>query len=170
MLTLIIETSTEKSSIILADKGKPIAVKRLTGGPELSKNLALDVKELLDGRIPKRVAVGCGPGSYTGVRVGAALGKALAYGWGAELKGFCSLEAFGPGNVLVDARSGGFYALIDGKASLVQPKEISGHFGSPHSALIKKRFDGDVQEREVNVERLSSLKFTEFMIEYCSSP
>lgn len=90
MLILIIETSSEKGALILTDKDAPIASQILPGGPALSKCLALEVKNFLGGRIPNLIAVGTGPGSYTGIRVGAALAKGLAYGWGIPLIGFCS--------------------------------------------------------------------------------
>lgn len=39
------------------------------------------------------VVVGVGPGPFTGLRVGLALGHALAEGWGKPLHGICSLDS-----------------------------------------------------------------------------
>lgn len=143
MTTLILETSSEKGCLVLSDKGVPISFRPLPGGPELSKCLALEVNQFLNGITPDLVAVGTGPGSYTGIRVGAALAKALAYGWKVPLIGFCSLKAFGPGPVLVDARMGGFYALIGEKPALISPSDPSlqnlPSISSPHPELIQKR-------------------------------
>lgn len=96
MSGLIFETSTEKGLIALSLGGNLIAAKPLAGGPELSKTLALEVKNLLTLHSfqPEFIAVGTGPGSYTGIRVGAALAKSLAFGWNIPLFGFCSLKAF----------------------------------------------------------------------------
>ncbi|MCY3002189.1 MAG: tRNA (adenosine(37)-N6)-threonylcarbamoyltransferase complex dimerization subunit type 1 TsaB [Planctomycetota bacterium] len=63
------------------------------------------------------IVVGLGPGSYTGLRVGAATGIGLARGSGAVLLGVPSLEALAlgalqpgeVGQVLLDARSGELY-------------------------------------------------------------
>jgi tRNA threonylcarbamoyl adenosine modification protein YeaZ len=143
MLILTIETSSEKSCLLLSDKDQPLAFKALPGGTGLSRNLALEVKNILQSKQPDLIAVGTGPGSYTGIRVGAALAKALAYGWNIPLMGFCSLKAFGPPPVLVDARMGGFYALLDSTPQLLSPTDpklqtlVEIH--SPHPSVIQKR-------------------------------
>jgi tRNA threonylcarbamoyl adenosine modification protein YeaZ len=150
MLGLVLETSTEKGLIALV-KGKiAIASKPLLGGPELSKSLALEVKNLLNAARPDFIAIGTGPGSYTGVRVGAALAKALSFAWRIPLVGFCSLQAFAPNlstPVLVDARMGGFYVLkqFDKPPLILTPGDAEIAFrgapllASPHPALIQKR-------------------------------
>ncbi|MGB7978555.1 MAG: tRNA (adenosine(37)-N6)-threonylcarbamoyltransferase complex dimerization subunit type 1 TsaB [Chlamydiales bacterium] len=142
MLVLILETSSEKGFIILADKDTPVRARALPGGPELSRVLAKEVYSLLDGLQPELIAVGTGPGSYTGVRVGVALAQGLSYGWGVPLLGFCSLRIFGPPPVLVDARSGKFYAWIETGPSLISSDDPLlqqlPQIRSPHPALIRK--------------------------------
>lgn len=171
MKTLILETSTEKSCLIFADGSVPLRFKRLSGGPELSKNLAVEAKLLLQGDSAELVAVGTGPGSFTGIRVGAALAKALSYGWKVPLLGFCSLKAFGPFPVLVDARMGGFYALFDQKPELISPADPAlqniPHIASPHPELIQKRLKINAvwHETEPDPERLSELVYRQFLEE-----
>lgn len=169
MFSLIIESSTEKGCIILAENDTPIVFKPLPAGPALSRSLALEVNELVKGRKVDCVAVGTGPGSYTGIRVGAALAKALAYGWKVPLIGFCSLEAFGPKPVLVDAKSGGFYAFLEETPLLLDPTDPKlhgfSHFRSPHPEMIKKRLGAKsfVEEADVDPERLAKLVYEQFL-------
>jgi tRNA threonylcarbamoyl adenosine modification protein YeaZ len=176
MLTLILETSNEKGCLILAEGETPIAVKTLPSGPELSKRLALEVQNLIAEHKAtlQLIAVGTGPGSYTGIRVGAALAKTLSYGWGIPLIGFCSLKGFAPPvlepfAVLVDARMGGFYALLDGQATLISPTDprllTIPHIASPHPELIKKRFNSAAtwHETEPNPALLAKACFKQFL-------
>lgn len=169
MLILILETSTEKGCIALANKETLLAAKSLEGGPELSKNLAMHVKNLLGDQKLDLIAVGSGPGSYTGIRVGAALAKALSYGWKIPLVGFCSLEAFGPAPVLVDARSGGFYALLGNEPELLSPQDqrlqMLKEIRSPHPKQIEKRLLSPALFIETNPDpsRLAKLVWTHFL-------
>ena len=66
------------------------------------------------------IAVSTGPGSYTGIRVGAAAAYGLALPRSLPLISLCSLEGFvptsdGPFASLIDARIGGFYLLLQHK-------------------------------------------------------
>ena len=49
------------------------------------------IAELPDKGRAARIAVSCGPGSFTGLRVGLAAARALALAWGAELVGYPTL-------------------------------------------------------------------------------
>lgn len=166
MKTLYIETATEKSCIALFDGAKWIYVP-LPSGPELSKVLAQEVDNLLKTRKiqPDRVAVGKGPGSLTGIRVGRALAKALAFGWDVPLVEFCSLKTFipekqGPFAILLDARSGGIYVLLEETLALLTPDQAKEKVEkiplliSPHPDLIKKRIAMTCKEAACTFERL----------------
>ncbi len=166
MQTLILETATEKSCLILAKGEKIIGMRLLSGGPELSKRLALEVSSLLKewGFLPELVAVGQGPGSFTGIRVGAALAQSLAFGWKIPLIGFCSLQAFEPAEaVVLDARMGGAYIMTQGgKAHLVPPDQVEKSlknldFTSPHPQLIQTRFGLSGREAFLAPAHLSQL-------------
>src|SRR3546814_19632417 len=49
------------------------------------------IGELLQGRRPRRILVDCGPGSFTGVRVGIAAARAPALGWQVPVSGYSAM-------------------------------------------------------------------------------
>jgi len=81
------------------------------------------------------IIVGIGPGSYTGIRVGATIAKCLAFALDIPVIGVSTLEAFvpnqeGPYAVVIDAKIGGVYmqkgVLSRGKTHFMsQPQAYS---------------------------------------------
>ena len=55
------------------------------------------VRDLLCGRTPRAIAVDCGPGSFTGVRVGLAAAQGLRIAWGVPVHGYSSLALVAAG-------------------------------------------------------------------------
>jgi tRNA threonylcarbamoyl adenosine modification protein YeaZ len=55
------------------------------------------LKRLLEGRKADAILVGCGPGSFTGLRVGIAAAHGLAIGWGVPLSGMSTLALIAAG-------------------------------------------------------------------------
>lgn len=118
---LIIDTATTRGLIALCEKDAVVAFKELGLGLANSRLLEPSLDDLLKevGISPKDlefVAVGQGPGSYTGLRVGAASAKAIAIGCNIPLVGISSLRGFVPptdflGSYLsvIDAKIGGVY-------------------------------------------------------------
>ena len=79
------------------------------------------------------VAVGVGPGAFTGLRIGVATARALASAHGIELRAVSSLEALAQGIedaaplALIDARRGEVFALMPGggKPFAERPEEVA---------------------------------------------
>jgi tRNA threonylcarbamoyl adenosine modification protein YeaZ len=151
MKTLLLETSSEYALLAVIERGRLSYELRLPGGQELSKRLGAEVETLLKSFPPPydRVVIGTGPGSFTGTRVGAALGNALAFGWKIPLYTVSSLTGFGPGTVAIDARMGGIYVQTEfdapqllslSEASAFLPKQPS--LASPHPEKILARIPG----------------------------
>ncbi len=83
-LILNIETSTTLCSVSLAQAGKVISSKEVNQGYTHAENLHVFIENVLAeaGKSPKdlnSIAVGSGPGSYTGLRIGVSAAKGLAY-------------------------------------------------------------------------------------------
>ena len=91
MRTLVIETSTTACSVALIEAGAVIARTHNVVGRGHAERLIPMIADLPDGGRADRILVDCGPGSFTGVRVGIAAARGLALGWGAEIAGFSSL-------------------------------------------------------------------------------
>ena len=98
-LLLAIETSTPRASVALATMppGPQIAIANQPPEETTACWLAPAAKQLLAdrGATPADVglvAVSCGPGSFTGLRLGVITGKTLAYALGAELIAVDTLE------------------------------------------------------------------------------
>jgi len=91
MRTLVIETATAACSVALIEGGLVIAAAHEVVGRGHAERLVPMIAELPEGGRAPRILVDCGPGSFTGVRVGIAAARGLALGWGAEACGFSSL-------------------------------------------------------------------------------
>ncbi len=122
MTTLILDTSTQKSIVILSEKDKVLIVKKIEGGQLSSKQLFFMIdaafQECGRGQADlKKVGIGVGPGSFTGTRVGVSAAKGIAFGRPLELIPFSSLSGFisqkeGLFASLIDARLGGAYMML----------------------------------------------------------
>lgn len=132
---LLIETATSRGLIALGHEGKMLQAAEIPLGLGNSRNLEPELERLFKNQKiqPKDlefVAVGIGPGSYTGIRVGVASAKALAFALNLPLVPLDSLQGFIPPSdwqgrflAVIDARIGGVY-LRDGADTTLVPFEV----------------------------------------------
>jgi tRNA threonylcarbamoyladenosine biosynthesis protein TsaB len=92
-MILIIETATAACSVALADGARLVDERHELVGRGHAERLVPMIEALLAGRRPDSILVDCGPGSFTGVRVGLAAAQGLRIGWGARLAGYSSMAA-----------------------------------------------------------------------------
>ncbi len=88
---LIIETATEALSVALFDQGILIGHHHEIAGRGHAERLIPLIATLDDGGRADEIRVDSGPGSFTGIRVGIAAARALAFAWGARLRSYSSL-------------------------------------------------------------------------------
>ena len=114
MRTLVIDCATEACSVALFNGEALVCGQHLQLGRGHAEQLVPMIAALPDKGRAGRIAVALGPGSFTGVRVGLAAARALAFAWGAELNGYPTLalvaaiaRAQHPGAPLCVAMTGG---------------------------------------------------------------
>lgn len=123
MTILALEFSSDRRSVALARDGEVLseAVEQTAGRG--TNAFALIEKVLADAKVSREqieaIAVGLGPGSYTGIRAGIAIAQGWHLACGVKLLGVSSAAAlaaqaqaekiYGRVNVVIDAQRGEFY-------------------------------------------------------------
>jgi tRNA threonylcarbamoyladenosine biosynthesis protein TsaB len=91
-MILVIDSATAAcSAALIGIDGALIEDRYEVVGRGHAERLLPMVEDLLAGRRPSAILVDCGPGSFTGVRVGLAAAHGLAIGWQVPLAGYSSL-------------------------------------------------------------------------------
>ena len=146
-MILAIETASyQKTSVALVDGTKVIDCIEIQNKREVSAKLITTIESLLKTNSIfeeeiKTIAVDCGPGSFTGIRIGIAAAKGLADGWNSKIVGVSVFDLFPKPKseninqiIFLDAKAGGnlYYEFrgIDGKIS--------------RSAVNKKNIDSEL--------------------------
>lgn len=91
------DTSSDRVTVALHDGHRVVAHRTGLGARRHAEVLTPLVGQVLadagvDGRDLRAIAVGVGPGAYTGLRVGLVTAQALAASWSVPLRGGCSLD------------------------------------------------------------------------------
>ncbi len=136
--TLVIDCVSRACSVALIQDGELLGSDYQEVGRGHAERLVPMIASLPNGGRAGRVAVNCGPGSFTGVRIGLAAARALAFAWHAELVGYDSLAIVaaaarekmahaGQMAVIMHGGHGEFLAAIyDAQGRAVQPTTTVG--------------------------------------------
>ncbi len=112
--TLVIETATAACSVALIEEGRLVAEAHEVVGRGHAERLVPMIAGLPgQGRAP-RILVDCGPGSFTGVRVGLAAARGLAIGWGSEVAGYSSLALIAAAGFASDSGLDALAVILEG--------------------------------------------------------
>jgi tRNA threonylcarbamoyladenosine biosynthesis protein TsaB len=155
MLTLAFDTATAVATSALVD-GNEVLGERVSR----AQTLLEDVDALLRqaGAHPSaldRLAVGVGPGSFTGVRIGLAVARGLALSLdlpGSGVSTLAALAAGAPGALpVIDAKRREVFTLYDGEPRVLAPQELSLEAGRVCVGDGAKRYRALLEERGASV-------------------
>ena len=121
MLRLVIETSGADCSIALIENGKILAERHQRVGRGHAERLIPWIAALPNGGRANEIIVGCGPGSFTGVRIAVAAARGLGLGWQLPVHGVSSLALVAAGR-----GSGEMTVAVEGGHGEIFVQDFSG--------------------------------------------
>ena len=150
MLILAFETSAKAASVALHDGSKLLAESYQNTGLTHSQTLMVMAEDMLKqcGYTAKdvtAVAVAAGPGSFTGVRIGVAAAKGMAWGLQVPCYGVSTLEAMAKNLGIYD---GVVCAVMDARRNQV----YNGLFRAEKGAIVRMTEDRAIALAELGAE------------------
>jgi tRNA threonylcarbamoyl adenosine modification protein YeaZ len=142
--TLVIETATAACSVALLEGDTLLDSRHVVVGRGHAERLVPMIAELPDAGRAQCILVDCGPGSFTGVRVGLAAARGLAIGWGAEVRGFSSLALVAAGAFAQALSADAVAVVLEGGHGEVFMQEFTAHPLSEAAAFASLRPDAAV--------------------------
>lgn len=128
MLILAFDTATDVTTTALVRDGEVLgervsrAVRVLADADALLRDARAEAAEL------SQLVVGTGPGSFTGVRIGLAAARGLAFSLSIPVAGVSTLDglaAGAPGAVpVIDARRKEVFTLLGGERQCLRPEDL----------------------------------------------
>ena len=140
MRTLVIETATAACSVALIEDGVVIARDHVVVGRGHAERLVPMIAALPDQGRADAILVDCGPGSFTGVRVGLAAARGLGIGWGVPVAGYSSLALIAAA-ALAEQPGGAIVAVLDGGHGEVFQQGFDGGLIADGPAVSRKPAD-----------------------------
>lgn len=126
---LAIDTATEACSVALFERGQPVASDHAILGRGHAERLVPMIAALPGRGRADAILVNCGPGSFTGVRVGLAAARALGLAWGVPVQGYST-------HTLVAA-------MAMAQARLAEPQGVDVVMTGGHGEYFVQSFSAD---------------------------
>ncbi|MFV0623885.1 tRNA (adenosine(37)-N6)-threonylcarbamoyltransferase complex dimerization subunit type 1 TsaB [Sphingomonas sp. ac-8] len=163
MRTLVIETATAACSVALLEDAAVLDSRHVVVGRGHAERLVPMIAELPGHGRADRILVDCGPGSFTGVRVGLAAARGLAIGWGVEVLGFSSLALVAAGAFARASSTDTLAVVLEGghgelfvQEFATDPLRETGSFASLRPEAARERL-GDLPVVGNGVHRLLAI-------------
>ncbi len=138
-MLLAIDTATAACSVALIEDGKVRLSARELVGRGHAERLVPMIETLLaeaGGIVPRALLIDCGPGSFTGVRVGLAAAIGLGMGWGVPVSGCSSMALVAAARFSADpARDSCAVALTGGHGELFVQRFSARPFAALHDLV-----------------------------------
>jgi len=151
VLTLAFDTATDVATSALVDDGEVLGERT-----SRAQTLLEDVDALLrqGGAHPRdldALAVGIGPGSFTGVRIGLAVARGLALALDVQGAGVPTLDALAAGapgaTPVIDARRREVFTLLGGEPAVLAPSVLPVEEGTLYVGDGARRYRGEIESR-----------------------
>lgn len=114
MRRLVIDSASEACSVALFDGDALVDFRHEIIGRGHAERLVPLIAELAGGGRADAILVGCGPGSFAGVRIGVAAARALAIAWQVPVAGFSTLALVAAGQAGRVRAAGGCQVVMEG--------------------------------------------------------
>ena len=167
-LILCIETGTDICSVGIARDGELVSLRESAEGRDHAKHVGVFVDELLreTGIAPDEldaVAVGMGPGSYTGLRIGVSFAKGLCYGLQIPLVAIGSLDALA--EVAIEDNEAGILDVEAWNEALLCPM-VDARRMEVYTRLYNAKGEpqSDVKAEIINEESFASVRATKQLV------
>ena len=177
MLILAFDMATSVVTSALVRAGEPL-VERVSRPGSVMQEIDVVLREAeVEAEQLEALAVGRGPGSFTGVRIGLATARALAFALGLRAAGVSTLDALAagsPGAVpVIDAKRGEVFMTSDGEPRCLEPAALElapgavcvGDGALRYRAILEERgavIPPDVSDQHVPRARFHALLATDF--------
>lgn len=167
-LILCIETGTDICSVGIARDGELVSLRESAEGRDHAKHVGVFVDELLRETdiAPDEldaVAVGMGPGSYTGLRIGVSFAKGLCYGLQIPLVAIGSLDALA--EVAIEDNEAGILDVEAWNEALLCPM-VDARRMEVYTRLYNAKGEpqSDVKAEIINEESFASVRATKQLV------